>query len=194
MSTYLFIYPLATYYLPTYRCMYICYQHAYYQLETYISPIYLLLIYLLAYYTMCYMAQSMTRYLYNMFSCCMGVIWKSKVVPLNIILFGATNIVINSNLQEFGALFLDTFLWQLPMTFQMVVKWFGTFLQWAMGRGRWMGPGLYYKEKSRRNISNLKDTSCKMQMKLSSSWQLKKTNTMLPIQLHTKTLTNYFGM
>jgi hypothetical protein len=74
------------------------------------------------------------------------------------------------------------------------VKRFGIFVQWATGRGRWMGLGLYYKKKSRRNISNLKDTSCKMQMKLSSSWQLKRTNTMLPIQLHAKILTNYFGM
>ncbi len=187
--TYLFTHLQPTYYLPTYWCMYICYQPIYYQLETYIS-----LIYLLSYYTMCYMAQFMTRYFYNMFSCCMGVIWKSNVVCHNIILFGATNVVVNSNLQEFGTLFLGIFLWQLPMTFKMVVKWFGIFLQWAMGKGRWMGLRLYLKEKSRRNISNLKDTSCKVRTKLSSSWQLKITNTMLPIQLHAKTLTNYFGM
>jgi hypothetical protein len=72
--TYLFTHLQPTYYLPTYSCMYICYQPTYYQLETYISPICLLFIYLLAYYTMYYMAQFMTRYLYNMLSCCMGVI------------------------------------------------------------------------------------------------------------------------
>lgn len=143
MSTNFLFTHLLTYYLPTYWCMYICYQLTYYQLETYISTFYLLFIYLLAYYTMCYMAQFMTCYLYNMLSCCMGVIWKSMVVPQNIILFGATNVVVNSNLQEFAILFLGIFLWQLPMTFQMVVKWFGIFLQWATRRGKWMGPGLY---------------------------------------------------
>lgn len=116
--------------------------------------------------TTCQMTQCMTCCSYNMLSCCISNIWKSKAILQNSTLFGAMDAVVNSNLQKLGTLVFNTLLWKFLMTYQLVVKSFGTFLLLAMEKVRWMALKLYWKEKSGRNTSNVKEKNCRMQMKL----------------------------
>ncbi len=76
---------------------------------------------------MCQMTQCTTHFWCNMLSCCTSVIWGSKVIPQKFILFGMMDATNSSSLQELGTLLFSTHLWQILMTCQMVVKWFGIF-------------------------------------------------------------------
>ncbi len=102
---------------------------------------------------MCQMTQCMTHCLYNMFSWCIGIIWRTKGTPPSSTLFREMDVTCSSSLQELGTLFFSTLLWLFLTTCHFIVRWFGVSSQQAMAKERWMGLEICWKGKCvRRKI------------------------------------------